>query len=69
VVGAGVLVLSQLFKDQLQGLARAYYSVTGPWSAPVVTRISAPPTDPKGGAVDRGGPAVATSNQNGAGTP
>jgi uncharacterized protein (TIGR02099 family) len=42
VVGAGVLVLSQLFKDQLQGLARVYYHVSGPWSAPVVQRISAP---------------------------
>ena len=38
----GVLVLSQLFKGQLQGLTRAYYRVTGPWSAPVVERISAP---------------------------
>ena len=45
VIGAGVLVLSQLFKDQLQGLTRAYYHVTGPWSAPVVQRISAPPGD------------------------
>jgi hypothetical protein len=36
-----VLVLSQLFKGQLQGLTRAYYRVTGPWSAPVVERISA----------------------------
>ena len=43
VVGAGVLVLSQLFKGQLQGLTRAYYRVTGPWSDPVVERISAPP--------------------------
>jgi uncharacterized protein (TIGR02099 family) len=43
VVGAGVLVLSQLFKGQLQGLTRAYYHVTGPWSDPVVERISAPP--------------------------
>ncbi|HET7202508.1 MAG TPA: YhdP family protein [Steroidobacteraceae bacterium] len=42
VVGAGVLVLSQLFKDQLQGLARVYYHVSGPWSAPVVERISGP---------------------------
>ena len=42
VVGAGVLVLSQLFKDQLQGLARVYYHVSGPWSAPVVERIAAP---------------------------
>ena len=28
VIGAGVLVLSQLFKGQLQGLTRAYYHVT-----------------------------------------
>jgi uncharacterized protein (TIGR02099 family) len=42
VVGAGVLVLSQLFKDQLQGLTRVYYHVGGPWSAPVVERIAAP---------------------------
>ena len=41
-IGAGVLVFSQLFKDQLQGLTRAYYHVTGPWAAPVVERISAP---------------------------
>ncbi len=45
VVGAGVLVLSQLFKGQLQGLTRAYYRVTGPWAAPVVERISAPRAD------------------------
>ena len=42
IVGAGVLVLSQVFKDQLQGLTRVYYHVRGPWSAPVVERISAP---------------------------
>lgn len=42
VIGAGVLVLSQLFKDQLQQLARVYYHVSGPWAAPVVERISAP---------------------------
>ncbi|HEX9208364.1 MAG TPA: YhdP family protein [Steroidobacteraceae bacterium] len=41
VVGAGVLVLSQLFKDQLQQFARVYYHVSGPWAAPVVERISA----------------------------
>lgn len=45
VIGAGVLVLSQLFKDQLQGLTRAYYHVSGPWAAPVVKRISAPAVD------------------------
>ena len=45
VIGAGVLVLSQVFKDQLQGLTRAYYHVSGPWAAPVVQRISAPAVD------------------------
>lgn len=50
VVGAGVLVLSQLFKDQLQGLTRAYYQVRGPWSAPVVQRVSAPPAETPSGA-------------------
>jgi uncharacterized protein (TIGR02099 family) len=69
VVGAGVLVLSQLFKDQLQGLARAYYSVTGPWSAPVVTRIAAPPNEQKGAGLPRAAPAAAANNQNGAGAP
>jgi uncharacterized protein (TIGR02099 family) len=41
VIGAGVLVLSQLFKGQLQGLTRAYYRVTGSWADPRVQRISA----------------------------
>ena len=40
VVGAGVLVLSQLFKGQLQGLTRVYYRVTGPWSNPSVEKIT-----------------------------
>jgi len=38
---AGALLISQLFKGQLQGLARVYYRVTGSWSEPVVGRISA----------------------------
>ncbi len=41
VGAAGALVLSQLFKGQLQGLARVYYRVTGPWANPVVQRVSA----------------------------
>ena len=32
VGAAGALLFSQLFKGQLQGLARIYYRVTGPWS-------------------------------------
>jgi uncharacterized protein YhdP len=41
VGAAGALLFSQLFKGQLQGLARVYYRVTGPWSNPTVERISA----------------------------
>lgn len=41
VGAAGALLFSQLFKGQLQGLTRVYYRVTGPWSAPVVERITA----------------------------
>ena len=56
VVGAGVLVLSQLFKGQLKGLTRAYYRVTGPWAAPVVERISAP--EPSGPAAQEAAAAL-----------
>jgi uncharacterized protein YhdP len=54
VGAAGALLFSQLFKGQLQGLARVYYRVTGPWSSPKVERISASagdaaPTDPAAG--------------------
>jgi uncharacterized protein YhdP len=38
---AGGFLLSTLFKGQLQGLARVYYRITGPWADPVVERISA----------------------------
>ena len=41
VGAAGALLFSQLFKGQLQGLARIYYRITGPWSNPAVERISA----------------------------
>jgi uncharacterized protein YhdP len=41
VGAAGALLISQLFKGQLQGLARVYYRVTGSWSEPAVERISA----------------------------
>jgi uncharacterized protein (TIGR02099 family) len=41
VGAAGALLISQLFKGQLQGLARVYYRVTGSWDEPVVERISA----------------------------
>jgi uncharacterized protein YhdP len=41
VGAAGALLISQLFKGQLAGLATVYYRVTGPWDAPRVERISA----------------------------
>jgi uncharacterized protein YhdP len=41
VGAAGALLISQLFKGQLQGLARVYYRVTGSWANPTVERISA----------------------------
>jgi uncharacterized protein (TIGR02099 family) len=41
VGAAGALLISQIFKGQLQGLTRMYYRVTGPWSDPKVERISA----------------------------
>ncbi|MGI9246399.1 MAG: YhdP family phospholipid transporter, partial [Steroidobacteraceae bacterium] len=61
VIGAGVLLLSQIFKEQLQGLARVYYHVEGPWSAPVMQRVPAPPGEDKaavepGGADQKGSP-------------
>ena len=38
---ASALLISQLFKGQLQGLTRVYYRVTGPWASPKVEPISA----------------------------
>jgi len=59
VGAAGALLISQLFKGQLAGLARVYYRVTGPWDAPKVERISAATSGPATGGTppDReGGP-------------
>jgi uncharacterized protein (TIGR02099 family) len=39
VVGAAVLVFSQVFKQPLKGLARGYYRITGSWDNPIVERI------------------------------
>jgi uncharacterized protein YhdP len=41
VGAAGALLISQLFKGQLAGLAKVYYRVTGPWVNPRVERIPA----------------------------
>jgi len=48
VGAAGALLISQLFKGQLAGLASVYYRVTGPWDAPKVERISATANNPPG---------------------
>ena len=39
VVGAAVLVFTQVFKQPLKGLARGYYRITGSWDNPTVERI------------------------------
>jgi uncharacterized protein (TIGR02099 family) len=38
-VGAALLLFSQIFKEPLKGVARAYYRITGPWDDPVVQKI------------------------------
>jgi uncharacterized protein (TIGR02099 family) len=40
-VGAALLLFSQIFKEPLKGVARAYYRITGPWDEPVVKKIDA----------------------------
>lgn len=39
VVGAAVLLFSQVFKEPLKGITRGYYRITGPWDDPVVERV------------------------------
>jgi uncharacterized protein (TIGR02099 family) len=40
VLGAAVLVFTQVFKQPLKGLARGYYHITGGWDNPAVERIT-----------------------------
>ena len=40
VVGAAVLLFTQVFKQPLKGLARGYYHITGSWDNPTVERIT-----------------------------
>jgi uncharacterized protein (TIGR02099 family) len=40
VVGAAVLLFTQVFKQPLRGLARGYYRITGTWDNPSVERIN-----------------------------
>jgi uncharacterized protein YhdP len=39
VVGAAVLLFTQVFKQPLKGLVRGYYRITGSWDNPTVERI------------------------------
>ena len=41
VVGAAVLLFSQIFKEPLKGVTRGYYRITGPWENPTVERVDA----------------------------
>ena len=41
VVGAALLLFSQVFKERLQGVTRGYYRITGSWDDPQVRRIDA----------------------------
>ncbi len=41
VVGAALLLFSQIFKEPLKGVARAYYHIGGSWEDPQVERIDA----------------------------
>ena len=40
-VGAALLLFSQVFKEPLKGITRAYYRITGNWDDPVVERVEA----------------------------
>jgi uncharacterized protein YhdP len=39
VVGAALLLFSQIFKEPLKGATRGYYRITGPWDNPKVEQI------------------------------
>lgn len=41
VIGAAVLLFSQVFKEPLKGITRGYYRITGPWDDPQVERVDA----------------------------
>lgn len=41
VVGAAILLFSQVFKEPLKGITRGYYRITGPWDDPQVERVDA----------------------------
>ncbi len=77
-VGAALLLFSQIFKEPLKGVARAYYRITGPWDNPEVRKIDAkelsqaagesrPPAEPAAG--DQGAAQAPPGKQDGKGGP
>ena len=40
LVGAAVLLFTEVFKQPLRGLARGYYRITGTWDNPSIERIN-----------------------------
>lgn len=39
VAGAAILLLQKIFEDQINEMTRVQYTITGPWSKPVVERL------------------------------
>ena len=40
VIGAGLFVLKEIFKEPLRGAVQIQYHITGPWEDPVVTQVA-----------------------------
>ncbi len=45
VIGAGLFVLKEIFKEPLRGAVQIQYHITGPWEDPVVTQVAASDQD------------------------
>ena len=58
VVGAAMLLFSQIFKEPLKGAARGYYRISGPWEEPVVRKIDARELEDAAGLSRPPGPAA-----------
>jgi uncharacterized protein YhdP len=39
VIGGAALLIAQVFRKPLSSLGESYYRITGPWEAPVVTKV------------------------------
>ncbi|UCC13835.1 MAG: TIGR02099 family protein [Gammaproteobacteria bacterium] len=45
VIGAGLFVLKEIFKEPLRGMAQIQYRISGPWETPEVERIAVAQAD------------------------